>query len=278
LEAVPENWISAPAHIVVIADGPLLYLPFEFLPHAGKRLADLSFVSYAPSVTVLGELTRRASGPPQERPARPFLGIGLTESGGRSGPAPLPGAREVREIAADYGPGARTLTGAEASKDAILAQSAEYRVVHFATHGVIDDAEPMYSGLRVAADQPGDAEGAENGRHVLHTYEMFGLALSGAVVVCSACETGGGHVRAGEGLMGMSRALFYAGAIALVVALWPVPDVPTRRLMRVFHRYLRDGRPPAEALSLAKRAVRASHPHVYRHPYTWAGFIVVGTA
>ena len=107
---------------------------------------------------------------------------------------------------------------------------------------------------------------------------MFGLELRGAVVVCSACETARGKVQPGEGLVGMSRALFYAGAIALVVTLWPVPDAPTRRLMRVFHRYLRDGRPPAEALSLAKRTVRGSHPRVYRHPYTWAGFILLGAA
>jgi len=276
LGAVPDGWISTAGQLVVVADGPLLFLPFGLLPYNDRLLADLTVVSYSPSVTVLGDLAQRAARPARERAGRPFLGVGLTGDGGRSGHLPLPGAREVVEIAADYGPDARVLTGAAATKELILAETAEYRVVHFATHGVIDDAEPLHSGLRVAAGPVGDARQPPNGHDVLHVYEMFGLTLSGAVVVCSACETARGKVQPGEGLVGMSRALFYAGAVALVVALWPVPDAPTRRLMRVFHRYLRDGRSPAEALARATGAVRASHPLVYRHPYTWAGFIVVG--
>ena len=281
LDPVPGGWLSAAARVLVVADGPLLYLPFELLPYASGKLTDLTTVSYAPSVSVLGDLTRRAASPRDSRPdeeyTRAFLGIGLTDTGLAGELAPLPGGREVNEIAADYGPGARVVSGAEATKDLILSETGGYRVVHFATHGVIDDAEPLYSGLRVAAGQDGETDGP-GGDNVLHVYEMFGLALSGAVVVCSACETARGKLQAGEGLVGMSRALFYAGAIALVVALWPVPDGPTRRLMRVFHRYLRDGRTPAEALSLAKHAVRASHPHVYQDPYTWAGFIALGAA
>jgi hypothetical protein len=176
---------------------------------------------------VLGDLTRRAASPrdgrPDEEYTRAFLGIGLTDTGLAGELAPLPGVREVEEIAADYGPGARVVSGAEATKDLILSQTAGYRVVHFATHGVIDDAEPLYSGLRVAAGRGGEIDDP-GGDNVLRVYEMFGLALSGAVVVCSACETARGRLQAGEGLVGMSRALFYAGAIALVVALWPVPD------------------------------------------------------
>ena len=120
--------------------------------------------------------------------------------------------------------------------------------------------DPLYSGLQVATP--------ENGTEILHVYEMFALPLSGAVVVCSACQTARGLIRAGEGLVGMSRALFYAGAVWLVLSLWPVPDAPTRRLMRAFHRRLRTRPDHAWALSLAKQDVRASHPGVYRHPYT----------
>jgi CHAT domain-containing protein len=167
------------------------------------------------------------------------------------------------------------VTGPEATKDLILKETSGYRVVHFATHGVLDDAEPLYSGLRVAA---GRRSAGEEGADILHVYEMFSLHLAAAVVVCSACQTARGKIRAGEGLVGMSRALFYAGASSLVVTLWPIPDVPTRRLMRVFHRHLRSGHDPAQALARAKQDVRSSHPHVYRHPYTWAGFIVLGPA
>jgi tetratricopeptide (TPR) repeat protein len=271
LGAVPAGWLTAAARVVVVADGPLLYLPFELLPHADGYLADTLTVCYAPSVTILAELAERGARARQAPAGRRFIGIGLTDTGPGDGLQPLPGAREVREIAGEYGAGARVITGPAATKDLILRETADYRVVHFATHGVIDDSEPLYSGLQVAADQAGGDDRPD----VLHVYEMFSLNIPAAVVVCSACQTAHGRIRAGEGLVGMSRALFSAGAGALVVTLWAVPDVPTRRLMRVFHRHLRAGQDPARALALAKRDVRRSHPYVYRHPYTWAGFIAL---
>jgi tetratricopeptide (TPR) repeat protein len=279
LSPVPGGWLADAKRVVVIGDGPLLYLPFELLPFNGARLADAVVVSYAPSATVLSDLTARAAGTRRSQPGRVFLGFGLAAAnGGWVGDLPpLPGTREVSAIAADYGAGAKAVTGAEATKERIFQEVPGYRVVHFATHGVIDDRDPLYSGLHVAPSgslQPGDSRGSE----VLHAYEMFALNLAGAVVICSACETAHGTIRAGEGLVGMSRALFYAGAISLVISLWPVPDSPTRRLMRVFHQHLRDGHDPAQALALAKRAVRTSHPRVYQHSCTWAGFIVLGAA
>jgi CHAT domain-containing protein len=277
LHPVPSGWLAAAARVVIIGDGPLLHLPFDLLPFNGRRLADTLVVCYAPSVTMLGDLTGRAASSHATPTDRVFLGFGLTDAyGDRPGDLlPLPGTREVRDIAADYGPGAKAITGAGATKQRIFQETAGYRAVHFATHGVLDDQDPLYSGLHVAppASPP---PGASPGPDVLHVYEMFALNLTGAVVICSACETARGTIRAGEGLVGMSRALFYAGAISLVISLWPVPDAPTRRLMRVFHRYLRSGHDPALALSLAKRAVRTSHSRVYQHPYTWAGFIVLG--
>jgi CHAT domain-containing protein len=111
---------------------------------------------------------------------------------------------------------------------------------------------------------------------VLRAVEMFGLRLDAQVVVCSACETALGQLRAGEGLVGMSRALFHAGARSLVVSLWPVADLPTRRLMRRLHHNLRDGDAPAVALWRAKQQVRRSHPRVYGHPRQWAGFVLLG--
>jgi tetratricopeptide (TPR) repeat protein len=277
LGPVPSGWLAAAARVVIVGDGPLLHLPFDLLPFGDRPLADTLVVCYAPSVTVLGDLTERAASARETPPDRVFLGFGLADpDGDRSwNPVPLPGTREVSDIAADYGLGAKAITGADATKQRIFQETAGYRAVHFATHGILDDQDPLYSGLHVApasSPPPGDSPGPE----VLHVYEMFALQLTGAVVICSACETARGTIRAGEGLVGMSRALFYAGAISLVISLWPVPDAPTRRLMRVFHGYLRSGHDPALALSLAKRAVRSSHRRVYQHPYTWAGFIVLG--
>ncbi|MFE8015646.1 CHAT domain-containing protein [Streptomyces antibioticus] len=259
--------------IVVVPEGPLLYLPWEILPSGDGVLADRHVVSYAPSVTVLSAL-RAAPARPEGEPARPFAGFGVVAGGG----SPLPGSREVELIAADHGPGAVALTGADVDRAAVRRWSSGAAVVHFATHGVLDDTEPMFSGLLLGAPHrsaPGPS-GAEAEDDVLRVYEMFGLDLNAEVVVCSGCETALGRTHAGEGLLGMSRALFHAGARCLVVSLWSVPDTPTRRLMRAFHRHLRHGDPPAVALAAARRQVRRSHPHTYAAPWTWAAFVLVG--
>ncbi|WP_242888180.1 CHAT domain-containing protein [Actinomadura litoris] len=244
--------LDAARRVVIVPGGALAYLPFEMLPFRDGPLGDRAVVSYVPSATVLGELAGRT-----RRPAGgPFLGVGLEES--------LPGTREVAEIAAEYGAAARALLGPDATKEHFAREAGGHRIVHLATHGAIDDHEPLYSALSFT------------GGATLRVYEMFGLDLTADVVVCSACDTAVGPITRGEGLVGMSRALFYAGAQSLVVSLWPIPDRPTRRLMRAFHRHLRSGARPADALRSAKTEVRASHPLVYRDPYTWAGFVLLG--
>jgi CHAT domain-containing protein len=105
---------------------------------------------------------------------------------------------------------------------------------------------------------------------------MFRLRLSAEVVVCSACQSGLGPVRAGEGLVGMSRSLLVAGAETVVLTSWPVVDTPTSRLVRRFYEFLRSGCGPTEALTLAKRSVRRTHPAVYSTASAWAGFVIVG--
>ena len=94
--------------------------------------------------------------------------------------------------------------------------------------------------------------------------------------MCSACQTGLGIVRAGEGTIGMAQALLAAGARCVVLSLWPVPDRPTRRLMLAFYQALRRGEPPADALRAAKADVRRRYPRIYRSPFTWAAFVVIG--
>ncbi|MFB9180016.1 CHAT domain-containing protein [Dactylosporangium sucinum] len=252
----PAQLLDGVRQLVVVPAGPLAYLPFELLPYRAGCLGDRIAVSYLPSVTVGADLRERRADRPASWSRRPFAGFGLDEH--------LPGTREVVEIAAEYGPGARAWTGRELTKALVRRESAGHRVVHFATHGVVDDRDPLDSGLTLA------------GGAVLRAAEMFDLRLDAQVVVCSACETATGRIRAGEGLVGMSRALFYAGARSLVVSLWPVADRPTRRLMRRLHDHLRAGHAPADALWRAKRQVRQSHPQVYRHPREWAGFILLG--
>jgi CHAT domain-containing protein len=115
-------------------------------------------------------------------------------------------------------------------------------------------------------------EEAEDG--MLNAEDVVSMDLTGTeLVVLSACETGLGRVRVGEGVFGLRRAFVLAGAKTLVMSLWKVPDEETRRLMETFYRALLDGRSRADALRQAQLAIRRDYPD---DPLRWGGFICQG--
>ena len=148
---------------------------------------------------------------------------------------------------------------------------ADARIIHVASHGILNSARPELSGLVLSlVDRRGrPTEG------VLHLYDILNLKLSADLVVLSACQTGLGREMKGEGLVGLSRAFMYAGAPRVVASLWQVDDFATAELMKRFYRgVLVDRLRPAAALAAAQREMR-------RHarsgsPYYWAGFMVIG--
>ena len=199
-------------------------------------------------------------------PVRDFAGFAMDETAGMGD---LPGApTEVREAAANFPGRAVCLVGADATVAAVRAHATGSRFVHFATHGVVNDRRPLYSGLPLAPG--GDTS-------FLHAYEMFSLDLSADVVVCSACETAVGESRAGEGIVGLSYALFAAGAKAVLLSRWPVRDLTALRLMRELYRELARNAPPADALHTALGRARRRHPGL-AHPREWAGFLLLDTS
>ena len=162
--------------------------------------------------------------------------------------------------------------GFEASRAAILsADLSDYRILHLATHGVIDTRYPDLSALVFSQF---DATGTPRDGF-LELHDIFGLDLNADLVVLSACETALGREVRAEGLLGLTQGFMYAGARSLVVALWPVSDRATAELMKAFYDYmLNEGMRPAEALRLAQLSIAAQRR--WRDPYYWAGFTLVG--
>ncbi len=145
------------------------------------------------------------------------------------------------------------------------------RVVHVATHGVLDANRPERSGLVLSLV---DADGRSRDG-MLRLNDIFGLSLSAELVVLSGCETGLGRHMRGEGLVGLTRAFMYAGAPRVVSSLWAVDDQATAQLMARFYRHmLKDGRRPAAALRAAQIEM-AGDPR-WSAPYFWAGFVLHG--
>ena len=148
----------------------------------------------------------------------------------------------------------------------------DYRVVHLATHALIDDQHPELSGVALSlVDSQGRARDG-----YLRLHEIFGLRLSADLVVLSACQTAVGKPIKGEGLMSLTRGFMYAGAASVIASLWKVDDQATAELMRRFYAHLLGPSrlKPSAALHLAQVEM-ARHPR-WRDPYFWAGFIIQG--
>jgi len=267
--------------IGIVADGPLWELPFQALqPRQGQFVLDRHAVFYAPSLTVLREMRkpRAGTGPPQllalGNPVMPRETQKRVRSVYRDvslGPVPET-ETEIRGIAALYGRGNSRVHVRESAREEVVKTSAgTFDVLHFATHGVLDDRNALDS--RLLFSPPGSA--SEDG--LLEAREIMRLDLHADLAVLSACETARGHIGAGEGLIGMSWALFVAGVPASVVSQSKVDSASTSELMIEFHRALRTGKvSTAEALRRAALKIRAKG--AYRHPFYWAPFVAVGRA
>jgi CHAT domain-containing protein len=186
----------------------------------------------------------------------------------------LPFSRREAEVIAALAPPGRSLTatGFEASRDAAARpEVGESRIVHFATHGVLNERRPELSGVVLSLlDRAGRSQDG-----FLRLHDVYNLQLRSDLVVLSGCQTALGKEWRGEGLIGLSRAFMYAGAPRVVASLWQVDDESTAELMKWFYRgMLEDGRRPAEALRAAQLEM-ARRPR-WSAPFYWAGFVLQG--
>ncbi len=181
--------------------------------------------------------------------------------------------REAKAILSFVPPAARKAAfDFEASRATALdGHLAEYRIVHFATHGFFNTEHPELSGLVLSlVDENGkDQEG------LLLTSDVFGMTLAADLVVLSGCRTALGREVHGEGITGLSRAFLFAGAARVVASLWKVDDAATAALMTHFYRGLFvDKMPAAAALRAAQATLRKDKR--WGSPYYWAGFVLQG--
>jgi CHAT domain-containing protein len=156
-------------------------------------------------------------------------------------------------------------------KTVISTEMKQYRIVHFATHGILNNEHPELSGLVLSlVDKQGNSQ---NG--FLRLYNIYNLNLEADLVVLSACQTALGKQIKGEGLMGVTRGFMYAGAARVVASLWKVDDEATAELMRRFYTaMMKEGHRPVEALRAAQLGMQKQER--WQSPYYWAGFILQG--
>jgi CHAT domain-containing protein len=277
--------VSSSRRLVIVGDGLLFYLPFAALTRTGEStfLGEQFEIARAPSAAVLA--TVRTREPAAPRPTD-FVGFGdpliatqdrtdnaallraLSQSGFSF--APLPGSRlEVLSAARVFGPEARVFTGPDFTGARAIAElQRPHRVVHFATHAVLDERLPHRSGIVVSEDAAGAT--------LLSARELARLRIPVDLVTLSACQTGLGRIVDGEGVLGLAWALTRAGAGSVMVTLWNISDAASSTMIVAFYRALRDGQTKPAALLAARRAlIGGSNPEL-RHPYYWAGYSLIG--
>jgi CHAT domain-containing protein len=182
-------------------------------------------------------------------------------------------AQEIAKLASASGRKADVWLDMDASEANVEGRDlSRYRVLHFATHGLLNAERPQFTG--VVLSLVGNRAGADG---FLRTDEVFNLRLSSPLVMLSACETGLGREKRGEGVMGLTRAFMYAGAPTVGVSLWSVADKSTSELMTDFYRNLL-GRNASVTPSSAMREARLRMIAAKRYstPFYWAPFVLVG--
>jgi CHAT domain-containing protein len=164
----------------------------------------------------------------------------------------------------------RTYVDREATASRLKTAGLErYRFVHFATHAIVDERQPALSRLLFSAEHGSGEHG------VLTLGDVYNLRLNADLVVLSACDTGGGEIARGEGIIGLTRGFLYAGAKSLLVSLWPVSDEATARLTFDFYSELLKGRSKAQALRAAKLRSLVRNPE-HAKPFYWSSVVLIG--
>lgn len=274
------------AVLTVVPHGPLFRLSFAALmAPSGRYLVEDFALHYAPSANALDFTGRRpATGP---GPVLVIADPAVDPGSGDADPLPrLPGAaREGRRIAQVVGvDGTRLLQGAAATEQTVRQAISGARVLHFATHGIVRDDRPFDSFLALAG--PAGPGSDNDGR--LTAGELYGLRLNADLVVLGACRTAAGPVT-GDGIVGMTRGIFAAGAPSVIASLWDLPDTVTASVFPAFYTERHGGRSKAEALRRAQlsmiRDLRAGRVWVDtpagrfalpEHPSVWGALILVG--
>ena len=276
-----EDQLQQAGQVIVVPDGVLFELPFEVLINSetaeGTPWQDVPFLArslapvYVPSASVFLRLSR----PRSVQHSRDLVAFGdppYDELEGRTLP-PLPNTRsEVLAVSSRVDKKRRVVyLGADASETMLKKEinSGSSRIVHLATHGLVDPMEPAASSVVLAPDP----EAGEDG--YLYALEILALPFETDLVVVSACETATGKIGRGEGVVGLSRSFLAAGSRAVVASLWAVSDESTAELMQNFYEsMIKDKQTAADALNEARLAMM--NDSKYAHPFHWSAFVFIG--
>jgi len=280
-------------NIIFVPDDLLHFLPFETLitnTEGNNWLIKDYKIAYAPSISCLREIIGRKNSN-RHKPRMDLLAFGdpdfgtleSDENGRDIFQVIFPyssfnfyrlefSGLEIDRISSLFNAKYRSVFRREGASEEQFKNNDldNYKIIHFATHSIIDDRRPDRSSIVFTIDK----DPAEDG--FLQTREVYNIKLNADLVTLSSCQTGLGEFIRGEGIEGINRAFFYAGSSSMLMSLWSVNDEASCQLMERFYIHLRSSNSIRDALRKAKLEMIESD--VLSHPYYWAGFIASGKA
>ncbi|WPP52664.1 CHAT domain-containing protein [Catalinimonas niigatensis] len=277
--------------LIIIPDDQLGYIPFESLltqaPLAKENYKSLRYlvldhtISYQYSANLLasiqhtpagsGEYQRSFAGyaPAFSKQQNPLLATRTaTDRQLADELEALPFAEEEVQSIAQILKGEAHIRGYATEKN-FKATASDSRIIHLASHMLIDDRNPLYSKLVFSPTEEGQEDG------LLHTFELYNMHLKAEMVTLSACNTGVGKLKKGEGIISLARGFMYAGVPNVLMSLWAVSDRSTSELMQSFYQALSEGDSKANALRTAKLAYLEQADANTAAPYYWSGFVLI---
>ena len=284
--------------LLIVQDGNLGLIPFEALiteAYSGSVIAYNNYpflikkyaIAYSYSANLYYKNIRRTMSLTDSSSTESWLGIAPVFKNENNlvindfFVTPLPGSeKEVNTIENEFikhGLPADVLLFQDASEAYIKSEAIKkYKFLHIATHGFVNSEKPELSGIIMSTNKAGGNDG------VLYSGEIYNLELNTDLVILSACETGLGKVLKGEGIIGLSRALLYAGTNNLIVSLWNVSDISTSQLMIDFYaNWLKNENSRTDfrfayAKDLQTAKLKMIKENKFGHPFFWSPFILVG--
>ncbi len=261
--------------IVIVPSGRLGTVPFEALPLNINKITDFKdaeflinkySVSYEFSTTLMVQM----KGAPSRSGAASIYLCAPVQFPEKDNLSELPGTEaEVNTIAGLFGNSAQVATFKDANETSIKKSDlSNYNYLHFATHGIVDEEEPELSRIFLNGSKQDDGN--------LFSGEIFNLQLKADLAVLSACQTGLGKFSKGEGVIGLSRALTYAGAKSIIVSFWSVSDESTAELMTAFYKTILQRKSDNFPKALREAKLQLINSQKFSTPYYWAPFILIG--
>ncbi|QRM89442.1 CHAT domain-containing protein [Lacinutrix sp. WUR7] len=252
-------------NLIIVADGLLNYIPFSSLntnETKTKYLVEDYAISYANSATLLKQLTEK------EGINNEALAFAPSFNASSSTLLALPNNTEEATAVLHYFKG-KTLTSNQATLENFNTESSKYGILHFATHAILDDETPEYSYL---AFQPN----ATN-TNLLYVSDLYNLNMNTNLVTLSACESGIGNLKRGEGFMSLARGFYFSGASSISSTLWKINDASALHIMDAFYKNLSKKETKDIALQKAQVAfLNTNKQNDLVHPYYWSGFVISG--